>query len=86
MESAYLNKLKSQRDIITARIQAAEARSKTAERKKETRRKILIGAYYLEQAIRDNQMDALKKGLDGFLTRDTDRKLFDLPPQSSDEK
>jgi hypothetical protein len=45
-----LDKLKEQRTKLTARIQAAEARSKTSERKKETQRKIVVGAYYLDQA------------------------------------
>lgn len=80
----YLDKLKAQRDKLVARIQAAEARTKESERKKDTRRKILIGSYYLDHTLKNNQMDALKKLMDGFLTRDSDRKLFDLPIKEND--
>lgn len=75
-----LAKLKAQRAILEARIQAAEARAKTIERKQETRRKILIGAYYLEQSQQPHEQEALKARLAGYLTRASDRALFDLPP------
>ena len=75
----YLEKLKEQRDKLNARIQLAEARDKVLERKKDTRRKILVGSYYLDHALKNNEWDALKNLLDNFLTRDSDRKLFDLP-------
>ena len=74
-----LDKLKEQRAKLDARIQAAEARTKTSERKKETQRKILVGSYYLDQARKNNQMDEIKKVMDGYLKRTTDRTLFDLP-------
>lgn len=77
--ASQLLKLKEQRAKLEARIQAIEARAKQDERKKDTRRKILVGSYYLEQVIQNNQMDDLKKRLDSFLTRNSDRRLFDLP-------
>ena len=77
--ASQLLKLKEQRAKLEARIQAIEARAKQDERKKDTRRKILVGSYYLEQVIQNNQMDDLKKKLDSFLTRNSDRRLFDLP-------
>lgn len=77
--ASQLLKLKEQRAKLEARIQAAEARAKQDERKKDTRRKILVGSYYLERVVQNNQMDELIKKLDGFLTRNSDRKLFDLP-------
>lgn len=83
MNNSTLNKLKAQKAALEARIQAAEARAKESERKKDTRRKILVGSYYLEQALKNNQMDELKKLLDSFLTRDSDRKLFDLPEREN---
>lgn len=76
---AYLQKLKEQQEKIKDRIQAVEAREKVQARKQDTRRKILIGSYYLEQAIKNNTMDDLNKVMDDFLTRDSDRLLFDLP-------
>ena len=81
-----VDKLKAQRDKLNARIQAVEAREKTAERKRDTRRKVLVGAYGLEKAAStENGMTELIKKLDGYLTRDADRALFGLSPKS-DEK
>lgn len=77
--TSQLEKLKTQQTKIAARIQLMVAREKTSERKKETRRKILVGAYYLDQAALNNQFDAVKKLLDGYLKRNSDRKLFNLP-------
>ena len=82
-----LEKLKKQREALDARIQAAEARSRNNERKKDTRRKILVGAYYLEQAQKNNQAwTALQQIMTGYLTRDSDRKLFDLSPLTVQQK
>lgn len=75
-----LEKLKNQRAKIDARIQAAEARSKSAERKQETRRKILVGSYYLDKAREQGKLEELKNRMAEYLSRDSDRKLFDLPP------
>ena len=74
-----LEKLKEQRDKLTTKIQAAEGRFKVLERKQETRRKILVGSYYLDQAHKQNQMQDLKSLMDKYLTRNSDRKLFELP-------
>lgn len=74
-----LDKLKAQHAKIAARIQNTEARLKMAERKKETRRKILVGSYYLDEALKKGQMEEIKKHMDKFLTRNSDRSLFDLP-------
>ena len=79
MKTDYLERLKQKREQINARIQAAEARDKTIERKRDARRKILVGAYHLEQAQKENTLAQLNKLMDGFLTRNSDRKLFDLP-------
>ena len=76
---ASLEKLKSQRARLDARIQAAEARSKQSERKQDTRRKILVGSYFLDQAVQQDQMEEIKQKMDVYLKRDSDRMLFDLP-------
>ena len=81
---AQLTRLKEQRDKLEARIQAAEARAKLDERKKDTRRKILVGSYYLEQAAKRQTWDELRTAMDNFLTRDSDRKLFELPLREKD--
>ena len=79
-----LERLKAQKAKMTARIQSVEARLKVDERKKDTRRKILIGSFYLEEAIKNNRMDEIKKHMDVFLTRDSDRVLFDLPKKGNE--
>ena len=77
-----LEKLKAQQEVIKARIQRVENLHKTKLRKIETRKKILLGAYYLEKASQENQWEDIKKQMDGFLTRDQDRLLFDLPTKT----
>jgi hypothetical protein len=72
-----LERLKEQRAKLEARIQAAEARAKQSERKQDTRRKILVGSYHLDKAIKENKLADLKQLMDGYLTRENDRKLFD---------
>jgi hypothetical protein len=74
-----LEKLKEQREKLNARIQQKEARLKSSERKMDTRRKILIGSYFLDTAIKNGTFEDIKKKLDSFLTRNSDRVLFDLP-------
>jgi len=74
-----LEKLELQHAQLTARLQAAKARQKNVDRKRDTRRKILVGSYYLEQAEKQNTMGEINNLMDKFLTRNSDRELFDLP-------
>ena len=71
-----------QRTTLTRQIRRAQARLSAADRKRRTRRLILIGSY-VEHTTENDQAkrDKLIKGLDGFLERDQDRALFDLPPR-----
>ena len=56
------------------------ARLSAANRKADTRRKILAGAWALDRASRSEMAAAkLRRGLDAYLTADRDRALFDLP-------
>ena len=69
-----------------AKLKAAEgrirARISARERKRRTRRLILIGSYMEHVTQTDPDRKArLMKGLDGFLERDRDRELFDLAPK-----
>lgn len=73
-----LEKLKNQQEKINARIKLMEARNKSSERKKETRRKILLGSYYWDEAKKNNQLESIKKLMSNYLTRESDRALFDL--------
>jgi large subunit ribosomal protein L7/L12 len=68
--------LKYRQKQLVARIADMEAREKNHERKKDTRRKILIGAYYLDKARKIDAMDELAHTLDDYLKRDSDRALF----------
>ena len=74
----YLDRLKEQKSKIEARIQQAEAKEKVQERKQDTRRKILIGAYYLDKARKENTMHEINKIMSTYLTRDSDKKLFEI--------
>jgi hypothetical protein len=76
---SQLDKLKRQKEIIEARLQKAEAQFKNNERKKDTRRKILLGSLWLDKLRKDGNFEAIRRELDNFLTRNSDRKLFDLP-------
>ena len=76
-----LEKLKQQQEQLKARIQNLEAGEKTRERKKDARRKILLGALLLERLKKgDPEAKRFQAELDGYLTRDHDRALFELPP------
>lgn len=74
--SERLQKLKAQRQTLDRRIQKMEALSKVQIRKQDVRRKILIGAYYLNQAVKDGTIAKLKEAMNVFLTRESDKKLF----------
>ena len=68
--------------LLENQIKRAQVRITAAERKRRTRRLILIGSYTDSVAQNDPvSMSRLMKGLDGFLERDRDRALFDLPPK-----
>jgi hypothetical protein len=64
---------------LKAQIQLAKAAERTLEKKRDTRRKILIGAAVLARVERGEwpQRD-LAMMMDGFLTRPHERELFDL--------
>jgi hypothetical protein len=47
------------------------------ERKRDTRRKILIGSYYLKKAREENTVEELKAEMLRFLKREIDRDLFE---------
>ena len=69
-----------QRDTLTRQIRRAQVRLSTADRKRRTRRLILIGSYIEHRTQADpTEYDQLMHGLNGFLERDQDRALFDLP-------
>ena len=79
MGKKQLQKWKDQQKVLSQRIQAAEAREKITERKKELQRKILVGSFYLNEARKNNQFDQLQAIMNEYLKRNNDRNLFNLP-------
>ena len=75
-----LTRLEEQRDKLNHRILLLKNKLKSSENKKETRKKILIGAYFLDNATKENKMDEIKTLMAKFLTRNSDRELFELEP------
>lgn len=71
-----LEKLKAQQKKLQARIQKMEALEKVRERKKDTRRKILIGAYCLDKAQREGTLEGLYQVVREYLSRESDKVLF----------
>ena len=71
---------------LTRQIRRAQARLSAADRKRRTRRLILIGSYIEQCHARPTRrrMTRLMTGLDAFLERDQDRALFDLAPRPKD--
>ena len=78
--ASNLDSLKKKRDIINARIRLMQNREQSKERKDNTRRKILIGSYYLDQSNKNNSFDGIVQLMDSYLIRDSDRMLFGLKP------
>ena len=81
MAGNKLDKLRDKRDALNAQIRASEQRERNRGRKTDTRRKVLAGAAVLALSERDpTYRSTLWTLLSEFLTRSSDRSLFDLPP------
>ena len=79
-----LELLRQKRDQLDAQLRALEARSKQAERKADTRRKVIAGALALEhfEANRDSEFArVLFRLMDEYVVRPHDRPLFPFLPQ-----
>ena len=74
-----------QRANLQKQIRRAQSRVSAADRKRRTRRLILMGSYLEHVTQDDSERKArLMKELDGFLERDRDRELFDLPGKENE--
>ena len=82
LKSKKLTDLEKKIEQLKAQAAAEAAKLKAKAKKDDTRRKILIGAYYLQKAEEDGTMPSLVKKLDPFLTRIADRALFNLPAKT----
>lgn len=77
--SSKLEALLEKERKLKAQIQQAKAAERTLEKKRDTRRKILIGAAVMARVNRGEWPESeLKQMMDGFLTRPQERELFDL--------
>ena len=76
---------RARKETLKRQIRRAQSRITAAERKRRTRRLILMGSY-LEHVTGDDpgKRDSLMQGLDVFLDRDRDRELFDLPHKENE--
>ena len=70
--------LRKKRDQLTAKIQRETARVKSAERKQDTRRKIIAGAIALEHMDHDPQWQEKFRALLKQHVKPSDKELFDL--------
>jgi hypothetical protein len=79
-----LDLLRRKRDQLDAQLRALEARNKQAERKADTRRKVIAGALALEhlEKNRDSEFGrVLFRLLDEYVVRPYDRTLFSFLPE-----
>ena len=77
--TSRLEQLLKKQEELKAQIRKEKNKLSQAERKLDTRRKILLGALMMDM-MKKGELDEKKimKRLDGFLSRNTDRQLFDL--------
>ena len=81
-----LQRLLEKEAQLKAQIQQAKAAERTLEKKRDTRRKILIGAAVMARVNAGEWPEAdLKMMMDGFLTRPNERELFDLDAADGDK-
>ena len=74
-----LDKLLQKEAQLKAQIQLAKAAERTLEKKRDTRRKILIGAAVMARVDSERWPKAdLLDMMDGFLSRPNERDLFEL--------
>jgi hypothetical protein len=79
-----LQTLRQKRDQLDAQLKLLEARKKDADRKADTRRKVIAGALALEhfEANRDSEFArVLYRLLDEYVVRPHDRILFPVLPE-----
>ena len=78
-----LEDLLKKREQLNAQIQKERNKHTQQKRKEDTRRKILLGALMMEM-MKKGELDEKKimRKLDSFLTKDIERKLFDLPSRN----
>lgn len=80
-----LDKLLEKEAQLKAQIQQVKAAERTLEKKRDTRRKILVGAAVMARVQNGEWPKAdLQIMMDGFLTRPNERELFGLDVEKED--
>ena len=86
MAETAIEKAQRKFEQAKAALDAIKARENAADRKKDTRRKIVLGGALLELARTDKDASALVTKLIAGLTRDHDKKLFEKKGKTEAEK
>ena len=79
-KQSRLDALKKKKEQLNAQIQKLENLEKSRDRKRDTRRKILIGSYFIDKANQEGALVALYQQMDTYIKRNADRELFQLTP------
>ena len=77
MTETQMEKAKRQYEQAKARLQATKARETKRQRKRDTRRKVILGGALIELSERDQPARTMMRRLIGNLSREQDRKMFD---------
>lgn len=81
-----LEQLEQQQAKLKKQIQAEKAKQRQQQRKDDTRRKVLLGAYVQTKMEESAHYKAeLLAGLEKYLTRSNDRALFGFEPLPEEE-
>jgi len=77
MTETQMEKAKRQYEQAKARLHATRARETKRQRKRDTRRKVILGGALIELSERDQPARSMMRRLIGGLSREQDRKMFD---------
>lgn len=79
-KQSRLDALKKKQEQLRSQIQKLESLEKSRERKRDTRRKILVGSYFIDKANQEGTLFDLYQQIDKYIKRNVDRELFHLEP------
>lgn len=74
----YLQKLEARQKAMIAAAQKLQNSIGVIKRKQDLQRKILVGAYYLEQAQKNGTMRELQNVMLSYLQKERDKNLFKI--------
>ena len=90
MTETQMEKAKRQYEQAKARLHATKARETKRQRKRDTRRKVILGGALIELSERNQPARSMMRQLIDGLSREQDRKMFDphedLPAIDESEK